>query len=183
MSDVTYQHYIGQGPEAEKLIRTVSEEIQTERLKAVAVAEKYGAVTCMQRGSFVVGLVYAEPQNQNWLKESVKIQHDGKLLPGYEPRLNTKKGKELAKHLKALTMPDYSKRIVAATGMGRTILALVGGRACLCSSSAGFRGETIVVKVPVEPMPQDGIDDDPMPTPPPWIRQCKESEMLAAMGK
>ena len=39
-----------------------------------ALASEYGAVACIQSGKNTIGLAYAKPQNERWLKE-LKTKH------------------------------------------------------------------------------------------------------------
>jgi hypothetical protein len=71
---------------------------------------------------------------------------------------------------------DPTRFVVKKTGMDHTVY-MAG---MLGHSVAGYSADVIVVKVPIGgDDPQNGN----MPTPPPWLVQCKESEALAALGK
>ena len=184
MGEISYQWYIGEGPAAVELIQKISKAVDERERQVHALAAEYGAVACIQSGKNTIGLAYATPQNERWLKELKTIVHNGQILTAYAPRLSFQKGKELASRLKDLPEADFSDQIVSATGMMKAVLPPVGSEACIYQSYAGLCGNILFVRVPFTNDVITGqAADDQMPTPPAWMRPCQEAEALAAMDK
>lgn len=94
MGEISYQWYIGEGPAAVELIQKISKAVDERERQVHALAAEYGAVACIQSGKNTIGLAYATPQNERWLKELKTIVHNGQILTAYAPRLSFQKGKD-----------------------------------------------------------------------------------------
>lgn len=172
-------YFIGEGPEAEKLIAATLErrEVATEARRALM--QDYGADGLIESGGFnnvVIGLGFNKKTDAPFLKG-----HE--LLSGgyaYYPKRNTKAGKELAKRLddKKISF-DHSRFILDCLKASRTVIE--GTKVIMSAACISEDMKRILVVIP-------GVTEkvhfsDPFPAVPEWLREVKESEFLAAQGK
>lgn len=176
--------YIGEGPEAAAIAAEILKGEAADRegkARFLAFAKERGFFETWSYSSWgtirVGGVVSAEKLSTDEEKaRGVKLHscmNDGSGW-AYSPRRNVKAGKELAKMVEEANKSifDASGLIVTRTGMAQDVCE----RGCLCFAVAACIGERILVKVPVG-------ERKNAPTPPTWLRECKESEFLAALGK
>lgn len=183
-----HKHYIGDGPEAQALIDECHARKQAADDAVLDFQKKHGFQNGWRRGAEFGGpatekeMDTAEARSRG-LKFHCRIDED---TYAYKPHLGTALGKQMDKEIAEINKTsafDASKHIIKATGMYRMMGgAHAGSRTgmALYFSTAGFAQGKIVVKVPAGPG-RDG--QDPMPVPPPWLREAKESEVLALYGK
>ena len=173
-------YFIGEGPEAEKLIAATLErrEVATEARRKLM--EDYGADGLIKRdwdGGRIIGLGFKKKTDAPFLKGCEKVS-DGYT---YYPKRNTKAGKELAKRLEdeRLTF-NASSFIRDALGISRMVFE---GRQ-IFEAAAGVTEDLkkILVVIPGTKEKSPGCTD-PFPAVPEWMREVKESEFLAAQGK
>ena len=183
MSEIIYQHYIGRGPEAEALIAEANAKHAAYLDAANAFKNERGYENVWQghgwAGPHVGGPVFKEKMSDKDARaKGLKLDCHVTEGYGYAPHMGTKLGKELQAALDELNKSaiDRVKYIVAQLDMRHEVYS--GGR--IARTTAGFKSSVIVVKVPTgNGDPQNGS----MPTPPPWLVPCKESEALAALGQ
>lgn len=173
-------YFIGEGPEAEKLISATMarREVATEARRALM--QDYGADGLIKRdwdGGSIVGLGFKQKTDAPYLKGGERVA-DGYA---YYPKLNTKAGKQLAKRLEdeRLTF-NASCFIIDALSIWRMVFE---GRN-LFEAAAGVTEDLkkILVVIPGTKEKSPGCTD-PFPSVPEWLREVKESEFLAAQGK
>lgn len=172
-------YYIGEGPEAEKLIAATLEQSKVSEEARRALMADYGADGVIESRGFnntVVGLGFKEKIDVPFLKG-----HE--LLSGgyaYYPKRNTKDGKELAKRLndKRLSF-DHSRFILDYLKANRTVIE--GTKVIMSAACISEDMKKILVVIPgvAEKVPFS----DPFPAVPEWLQEVKESEFLAAQGK
>lgn len=183
-----YQHYIGEGPEAQALIDECHERKDAVNAAVTAFQEKHGFDNSWQTYDAELGgpatdkeMNAAEARSRG-LKLHCRISED---CFAYEPHLGCAAGKQMQAEIKEINKLafDASKHIIKATGMSHTVIgphAASRSGQCIAHSSAGYVGTKVVVQVPIGKQMRDC---DPKPTPPPWLREAKESEVLALYGK
>lgn len=183
-----YQHFIGEGPEATALIDKIATRTG-EFNRAVDDLEKRLGLKFWGHRTGIGG-----PQLEEQLDDAearmrgmkYKCRFPGKdALHCYLPHLGTKAGKVMKAEIDGVNRLycDASATIIKAIGMGRMVAQ---GR-ILAMSAAGYAQGKIVIKVPCGLRGGEFSDallgEDPMPTPPAWLRPAKESEVLALYGK
>jgi len=183
-----YQHYIGEGPEAQALIDECHAKNEAADAAVRGFQERHGFQNGWRRGTEFGGpttekeMDTAEARSRG-LKFHCRIDEN---TYAYKPHLGTALGKHMDEEIKEINKTcsfDASKHIIKATGMYRMMSgAHAGSRTglALYFSTAGFAQSKIVVKVPTG---AGRPDQDPMPTPPAWLCEAKESEVLALYGK
>ncbi|SNS00066.1 hypothetical protein SAMN04488503_2274 [Humidesulfovibrio mexicanus] len=179
MSEIIYQHFIGRGPEAEAIIAEANAKYDAFIEAANAFKQARGYENIWMRGTSVGGPVFKEKLSGKDAK-SKGLKMDCYVTEGYgyAPHLGTKLGTELNTALDELSKSsiDRGQFVVKKLDMRHEVYC---GRV-IGRTVAGFRDGVIVVKVPTgNGDPQNGD----MPTPPPWLVPCKESEALAALGR
>lgn len=182
-----YQHYIGEGPEAQTLIDKCHERKETFHAAVRTFEKKYGFSGTWQNGEErlggpAMGVLDVNEAKAKGLKSHLSM---GENLVAYKPHGGTALGKLLACEIAEINKLAVrtSEHIVKATGMYHMqSVAHYASRTgmALAFSTAGYVQGKIVVKVPIG---DGGPDSKPMPTPPPWLREAKESEVLALYGK
>ena len=174
-----YQHYIGEGPEATAILDTLGALREAMRDAVLAFEKRHGFTASWSSRNALGGPLFKKKLAKNVARDlGLKLAGSNEDGFCYEPNRGSKMGKEIAATLDEANKSfcDPSKHIVKATGMGRTLL---GGR-MIAHTAAGHVDGKIVVKVPIGAKldPQN----DPMPTPPPWLREAKESEVGNTLG-
>jgi hypothetical protein len=170
-----HKYYVGEGPEAKSLIAETGGAIQKFHSECQEVADEYGAEGCFTVGRCVIGLMFKEKSENDFLS-LFEQNEDGYC---YKPRRNFKAGKELQNRLDAIQTVRPSEFIVNKLGVSRMSAGKhLGSRTgmAMYHSVAGYNHGVLVVKIPA------GEGGDPMPTVPEWLREVKESEFLAAQG-
>jgi hypothetical protein len=184
MSEITYQHFIGRGPEAEAIIEEANTKYTAFLDASNAFREERGYENVWQSHHFngpptVRGPVFKERLDDKAAR-TMGLKLDCLVDEGhaYAPHLGTKLGKELQAALDELNKSSIhrAKFVVAQLGMEHDVF--VGGR--FARTTGGFKDGVIVVKVPTG---NGDTQNGSMPTPPPWLVPCKESEALAALGQ
>lgn len=164
-------YFIGEGPEAEKLIAATLErqEVATEARRKLM--EDYGADGLIEGGwnsKKVFGLGFKQKADAPYLKGGERVA-DGYA---YYPKLNTKAGKQLAKRLEdeRLTF-NASCFILDALSISRMVFEVRK----IFEAAAGVTEDLkkILVIIPAS-------EEGPFPAVPEWLREVKESEFLAA---
>lgn len=183
MSDIIYQHYIGKGPEAEALIAEANEKYTAYIAASNAFKEERGFENVWQGHGwtepYVGGPVFKEKlSDKDARSKGLKLKFRVDEGHAYAPHLGTKLGKELQAALDELSKSavDRVKYIVKRLNMQHEVF--IGFRWAM--TTAGFTDGVIVVKVPTGNGDSQNGD---IPTPPPWLVPCKESEALAALGQ
>ena len=173
-------YYIGEGPEAEKLIAATLARHEVATEARMALMQAYGADGLIKRnwdGGSIVGLGFKQKTDAPYLKGGEKVS-DGYA---YYPKRNTKSGKELAKRLEDERLIfNASCFILDALSISRMVFE---GRK-IFEAAAGITEDLkkILVVIPGTKEKSPGCTD-PFPAVPEWLREVKESEFLASQGK
>lgn len=172
--------FIGEGPEAEKLIASMlarSEVARKARLSLMHDYESDGLLLSGGRDGSIVGLSFKEKRDIHFLKGGNKIEGGY----AYYPKMNTKKGKELSKRLddKDLTF-SASHFIINTLKLER--FAFSGCRMYFSVAGTSEDLKKILVSIPGD-REEEGRPSNNFPDIPEWMREVKESEWLAAQGR
>jgi|GEM_PF-2060944 hypothetical protein len=190
--DKQSKFYIGEGPEASEIITEVDAGIAGEKearlkLNDDVMAMSFSGVWVAK--SFMGGTRVGGVMTTNRLTSEEERALGVKFFQrmgdasgyAYKPRLSTKAGKRLKTMIDEANKRafDHSEHIIKRTGMD----ALVCSAGKLRHSVACIVNNRLFVKVPVPA----GLDPDEVadkaPVPPGWLREAKESEWLAGMGR
>lgn len=182
-----YQHYVGEGPEAEALIKECQDRKEAFRAAVRAFEEKHGFTETWQDSEEQLGGPALGVLDVNEAKAKGLVSHArmSEALIAYKPHKGTALGKQMVAEIAEINKLAFrtSRHITKVTGMERMLAgahpASRTGMA-LAFSAAGYVGGKIVVKVPTG---GGGPYDEAMPKPPPWLHEAKESEVLALYGK
>ena len=176
--------YIGEGPEAAAIAAEILKGKAVERegsARLLAFAKELGfsdVWSCRSLGTTRVGGVVSAEKLSTDEEKARGVKLYSRMSDGsgwaYSPRRNVKAGKDLARMVEEANKSifDASWFIVTRTGMAQDVCE----RGCLRFAVAACIEERILVKVPVG-------ERKNAPTPPTWLRECKESEFLAALGQ
>lgn len=177
-------YYIGEGSEAEALVAEVMEKQESVRVARHSICVEYdtdGLV--LGRHGQVEGLCFKKKQTCPYLKGEFRYADGGY---GYYPKLNSKAGKalaiKLADPLLTFDESDYIVRHLKISRMARGFHAASRTGTALYFTVAGIIDGKLLVKIP-DSSERSENGCDPMPVPPAWLREVKESEWLAAQGK
>lgn len=173
-------YFIGEGTEAEKLIASMLARREVARKARRSLMHDYesdGLLLSGGRDGSIVGLSFKKKRNIPFLKGGDRIEGGY----AYYPKMNTKKGKELAKRLKDgdLTF-SASHFIVDALKLER--FAFSGRRMYVSVAGTSEDLKCILVSIPGAKEDEDGPSST-FPVIPEWMREVKESEWLAAQGR
>jgi hypothetical protein len=180
-----YRYFIGEGEEAKALIDACHAKLTARNAVAdtfTAWAKDNGWDGGAMRGNSVVGVISARelaPSEMSACGVKCVTRIDSGWV--YAPIKNRKASAAMREAIAAARMEDFSAsdHIIKVTGMIRAVVGVSGGRTCLGHSVAGYQKGAILVQVPAG----GGEHDSPMPIPPAWLREVKESEFLAAQGR
>lgn len=182
---MTWQHYIGEGPEAQKIISECDTAIKEFRAALDNFLQYFGFAGAWTSEGLVGGPLTA--QDMPFETARVLGVTSRKHMVGnkfaWKPNLGTKKGKEMKARLAKVNAVafNYSEHILKATGMCHTTVIRhsesKSGQA-LANATAGYTKDKVLVLMPLGV----GWRNEPQPTPPPWLKPVKESEFLAAQG-
>ena len=172
--------FIGEGPEAEKLIASMlarREVARKARLSLMHDSRSDGLLLSGGREGSIVGLSFKEKKDIPFLKGGNRIEGGY----AYYPKMNTKKGKELSKRLddKDLTF-SASHFIIDALKLER--FAFSARRMYVSVAGTSEDLKCILVSIPGTKEDEDGPSSN-FPSIPEWMREVKESEWLAAQGR
>lgn len=178
-----WKFYLGDGPEAEELIRAAEKRRKTAYASRKALMEEYGADGLILSSGFTYGqpiaLGYHEKQSRRYLRGETPCK-DGYY---YFPKLSTKAGKELAARLEDPDMLfDRSDHVIHTLGLfhiehGEMVSP---GKFRTYQSAAAYGGGVVLVRIPCR---ENGDREQVFQKIPAWLREVKESEFLAAQGK
>lgn len=170
-------YFIGEGPEAEKLISAMLEREKVAREARNSLMNDYGIDRLyLWRDGSVASLGFKEKTDASFLKGGKK-KSDG--LYSYLPKLNTKAGKELAMRLKDENLTfSVSNFILDSLNLHRSSF---DSFKMFVSVAGVTKDKKILVLIPgtKEKSPEC---PDPFPAVPEWLLEVKESEFLAALG-
>jgi len=179
---VEYQHYIGEGPEAQALIQDANDRYMAFMAAAEAFRVEMGFSGSWQKSNFTGPRICGPTYDLRLTKEEEAahgLKYMGKVdgLHAYEPRLNFKAGKILQAKLDEVNKLaiDQARYVVKKSGMFHEVFVGM----VLARSTCGFKDGVIFMRVPTG---NGDVQNGGMPTPPAWLRPCKESEFLAAQG-
>lgn len=172
--------FIGEGPEAEKLIASMLARREVARKARLSLMHDYGSDGLLLSGGregSIVGLSFKEKKDIPFLKGGNRIKGGY----AYYPKMNTKKGKELSKRLddKDLTF-SASHFIIDALKLER--FAFSARRMYVSVAGTSEDLKCILVSIPGTKEDEDGPSSN-FPSIPEWMREVKESEWLAAQGR
>ncbi len=173
-----YRYYLGRGPEAEEIISFCADRIKSVSMRRKQIAAEFGVDSFASRdgGGTIAGATFVN-EVPGWAKLESRIAEGGYCYIG---RKNTKIGKAFNEAIHAedanFSLHTY---ILEKTGMNR--LVIEGRR--IFRSKAGYHEDSILVCVPQEKVTASKCTYDPMPVPPEWLKEVRESEFLAAQGK
>ena len=172
-------YFIGEGPEAEKLIASMLARREVVRKARLSLMHDYGSDGLLLSGGregSIVGLSFRKKIDIPFLKGGNRIEGGY----AYYPKMNTKKGKELAKRLNDgdLTF-SASHFIVEALKLDR--FAFSENR--MYFSVAGTSEDLKSILVSIPGTKEEGRPSNNFPVIPEWMREVKESEWLAAQGR
>lgn len=167
-------YFIGEGPEAEKLIAATLARSEVARKARLALMHDYssdGLLLSGGRDGSIVGLSFKEKRDIPFLKGGNRIEGNY----AYYPKMNTKKGKELAQRLKEGNLTfSASHFIVDALKLEHFVFSESRIYVSVAGTSENLK--CILVSIP-------GERGDTFPVIPEWMREVKESEWLAAQGR
>jgi hypothetical protein len=183
-----YQRYIGEGPEATALIDECHARKKAINDAILAFQQRHGFQNSWKTFDELFGgpITEKEMSKDEARARGLKLHCRIDVAAyAYEPHLGCAAGKQLQAEIKEINKIafDASKHILKATGMSHTVIgphAESRSGQCIAHSTAGYASGKIVVQVPIGRQMRDSY---PMPTPPPWLREAKESEVLALYGK
>lgn len=178
-----WKFYIGDGWEAEGLIRAAEKRKNLVYEKRRKLMDEYGADGLVMSAGFTYGtpiaLGYKEKQSRPYFKGESRCK-DGYY---YFPRLTTKTGKELAAKLEDPDVVfDKSDYIIQSLGLFHVEHGSMapGGKFRLFQSAGSYGNGIILVKIPYK---DDAECKKIIQKVPSWFHEVKESEFLAAQGK
>lgn len=183
-----YQFYIGEGPEAQELIDECHSKKQAKNDAVSAFQERHGFTNSWSQYRSVLGGLASEKKLTSEEAKSLGLKYHMCIEEGcyaYTPHLGCSAGKKLQKEIDEINKDrfDVSDYILKVTGMEHTVFgphAESRSGQCIADSVAGYAGGNLVIKVPIgTKMRGDGLT----PTPPAWLREAKESEVLSLYGK
>ena len=167
-------YFIGEGSKAEKLIAATlarSEVARKARLALMHDSRADGLLLSGGRDGSIVGLSFKEKRDIPFLKGGNRIEGGY----AYYPKMNTKKGKELAQRLKEGNLTfSASHFIVDALKLEHFVFS--GSRMYVSVAGTSENLKCILVSIP-------GDRGDTFPIIPEWMCEVKESEWLAAQGR
>lgn len=167
-------YFIGEGPEAEKLIAATLARSEVARKARLALMHDYssdGLLLSGGRDGSIVGLSFKEKRDIPFLKGGNRIEGGY----AYYPKMNTKKGKELAQRLKEGNL-TFSASHFIVDALKLEHFAFSGSRMYVSVAGTSENLKCILVSIP-------GERGDTFPVIPEWMREVKESEWLAAQGR
>ena len=167
-------YFIGEGPEAEKLIAATLARSEVAREARLALMHDYssdGLLLSGGRDGSIVGLSFKEKRDIPFLKGGNRIEGGY----AYYPKMNTKKGKELAQRLKEGNL-TFSASHFIVDALKLEHFAFSGSRMYVSVDGTTENLKCILVSIPRE-------RGDTFPVIPEWMREVKESEWLAAQGR
>ena len=168
------QYFLGAGPEAEKLIAATLARSEVARKARLALMHDYssdGLLLSGGRDGSIVGLSFKEKRDIPFLKGGNRIEGGY----AYYPKMNTKKGKELAQRLKEGNL-TFSASHFIVDALKLEHFAFSGSRMYVSVAGTSENLKCILVSIP-------GERGDTFPVIPEWMREVKESEWLAAQGR
>lgn len=173
-------YFIGEGPEAEKIIAETLERDEISKNARRTLAADYGANGLILGGwnnESVVGLGFKEKTDAPFLKGGEKV-HGGYA---YFPKCNTKAGKELSKRLDDERL-KFNPSDFIFDAIGTHWVAIEDRK--LFESVAGLSKDMkkILVIIPRTKEKSRGCSNQ-FPSMPKWLREVIESEFIAAQGK
>lgn len=166
--------FIGEGPEAEKLIASMLARREVARKARLSLMHDYGSDGLLLSGGregSIVGLSFKEKKDIPFLKGGNRIEGGY----AYYPKMNTKKGKELAQRLKDGDL-TFSASHFIVDALKLKHFAFSGSRMYFSVAGTSENLKCILVSIP-------GERGDTFPVIPEWMREVKESEWLAAQGR
>lgn len=167
-------YFIGEGPEAEKLIAATFARSEVARKARLALMHDYssdGLLLSGGRDGSIVGLSFKEKRDIPFLKGGDRIKGGY----AYYPKMNTKKGKELAQRLKEGNL-TFSASHFIVDALKLEHFAFSGSRMYFSVAGTSENLKCILVSIP-------GERGDTFPVIPEWMREVKKSEWLAAQGR
>ena len=167
-------YFIGEGPEAEKLIAATLARREVARKARLSLMHDYssdGLLLSGGREGSIVGLSFKEKRDIPFLKGGNRIEGGY----AYYPKMNTKKGKELAQRLKEGNL-TFSASHFIVDALKLEHFAFSGSRMYVSVAGTSENLKCILVSIP-------GERGDTFPVIPEWMREVKESEWLAAQGR
>lgn len=167
-------YFIGEGPEAEKLIAATLARSEVARKARLALMHDYssdGLLLSGGRDGSIVGLSFKEKRDIPFLKGGDRIKGGY----AYYPKMNTKKGKELAQRLKEGNL-TFSASYFIVDALKLEHFAFSGSRMYVSIAGTSENLKCILVSIP-------GERGDTFPVIPEWMREVKGSEWLAAQGR
>ena len=167
-------YFIGEGPEAEKLIAATLARSEVARKARLALMHDYssdGLLLSGRRDGSIAGLSFKEKRGIPFLKGGDRIEGGY----AYYPKMNTKKGKELAQRLKEGNL-TFSASHFIVDALKLEHFAFSGSRMYVSVAGTSENLKCILVSIP-------GERGDTFPVIPEWMREVKESEWLAAQGR
>lgn len=167
-------YFIGEGPEAEKLIAATFARSEVARKARLALMHDYssdGLLLSGGRDGSIVGLSFKEKRDIPFLKGGDRIEGGY----AYYPKMNTKKGKELAQRLKEGNL-TFSASHFIVDALKLEHFAFSGSRMYFSVAGTSENLKCILVSIP-------GERGDTFPVIPEWMREVKKSEWLAAQGR
>lgn len=167
-------YFIGEGPEAEKLIAATLARSEVARKARLALMHDYssdGLLLSGGRDGSIVGLSFKEKRDIPFLKGGDRIEGGY----AYYPKMNTKKGKELAQRLKEGNL-TFSASHFIVDALKLEHFAFSESRMYVSVAGTSENLKCILVGIP-------GERGDTFPVIPEWMREVKVSEWLAAQGR
>ena len=167
-------YFIGEGPKAEKLIAATLARSEVARKARLALMHDYssdGLLLSGGREGSIVGLSFKEKKDIPFLKGGNRIEGGY----AYYPKMNTKKGKELAQRLKDGDL-TFSASHFIVDALKLEHFAFSGSRMYFSVAGTSENLKCILVSIP-------GERGDTFPFIPEWMREVKASEWLAAQGR
>lgn len=167
-------YFIGEGTEAEKLIASMLARREVARKARLSLMHDYssdGLLLSGGRDGSIVGLSFKEKRDIPFLKGGNRIEGGY----AYYPKMNTKKGKELAQRLKEGNL-TFSASHFIVDALKLEHFAFSGSRMYVSVAGTSENLKCILVSIP-------GERGDTFPAIPEWMREVKKSEWLAAQGR
>lgn len=167
-------YFIGEGTEAEKLIASMLARREVARKARLSLMHDYssdGLLLSGGRDGSIVGLSFKEKRDIPFLKGGNRIEGGY----AYYPKMNTKKGKELAQRLKEGNL-TFSASHFIVDALKLEHFAFSGSRMYVSVAGTSENLKCILVSIP-------GERGDTFPVIPEWMREVKKSEWLAAQGR
>jgi hypothetical protein len=186
MDSIHYRFFIGSKEESKELMDSILADINAKREAAVKIAQEQGAETAVRgHGGKVIGLAFESEVSLPHLKYEGTVRSDTddeKPCPWYSPRRNNKAGKELAAILKNIpAVPSFSSSAIQRLDLEHAVVGRHhSGQTCMAHAAAGFGQGQILLKIPTNP---HGVEASVFGNIPPWFKEVKESEFLAAQGR